>query len=181
MKHLMALLAFLSLPLFGTTVTPMSIERLTQASSHVVVGQAGDTWSEWNAQHTQIFTYTRFKVSKSLKGDAPDTFVVKQMGGRAGAYEQKVAGVRLLREGDQAVLFVHPSQAADGTVVVTGLMQGSFRVVKSDAGETRVTNDVSGVDQFTPGQRVVGHFSGTEMPLDRFEALVRAAAKGNAK
>ena len=144
MKRLLILFAWFSLSalsLFATTVTPMSIERLTHASTHVLVGQAGETWSEWNPQHTQIFTYTRFSVTKTLKGTASGTVVVKQMGGSAGGYEQKVAGVRLLRAGEQAVLFVHPSQAADGTVVVTGLMQGNFRIVRSGQKDVTVTKD----------------------------------------
>src|SRR5437899_9128789 len=98
----------------------MSVERLTQASTHVVVGQAISSRSEWNQQHTQIFTYTRFRVARSLKGRSPSEIVVKQLGGRAGGYEQKVAGVRQFNANEPAVLFVHPSQAGDGTMVVTG-------------------------------------------------------------
>lgn len=177
MKKLLIAIMLLALPLAATTVTPMSIERLTQASTHVVMGQAGESWSEWNPQHTQIFTYTRFQVSKTLKGSSASSMVVKQMGGRADGYEQKVAGVRQLQSGEHAVLFVHPSQTADGTMVVTGLMQGNFHVIESSKGETTVSNDVVGVNQYSPENGTMQHYSGARMPLQKLEVLVRSAAQ----
>jgi len=161
---------------FATTVVPMSVERLTHASSNVVIAQAEGSWTQWDAEHKLIFTYTRFRVSRNLKGQTPDEIVMKQMGGRAGAYEQKVAGVRHWQDGEEAVLFAHPSLAADGTLVVTGLMQGNFRVVSSQAGqEQMVTNGVRGVDKFNAQQGVIEHFAGSRMPLSRLESLVRDA------
>jgi len=177
MKRFLALIAVLALPLFATTVTPMSVERLTQASSHVIMGQAGESWSEWNQQHTQIFTYTRFHISKILKGGPASTVVVKQMGGRAGGYEQKVAGVRQLQTGERAVLFVHPSQIADGTMVVTGLMQGDFRVIGSEKSEVTVSNGVAGVNQYRRENGSLEHYSGAQMPLHELESRVRAASQ----
>ncbi len=180
MRRLAALL-LLVIPLSATTVTPMSIERLTQASTHVVLGEALDSRSAWNAQHTQIFTYTRFRISRVLKGTASSMITVKQMGGRADGYEQKVAGVRQLQSGETAVLFVHPSQAADGTMVVTGLMQGKFSVSSSSTGEATVTNNVPGVDQVHRPDGAVEHYSGTKMTLSTLEAIVRQAQQKVAK
>jgi hypothetical protein len=162
---------------FATTVVPMSVERLTQASTHVVIGQAMRSWSEWNQHHTQIFTYTRFRVSRILKGNAPREIVVKQMGGRAGGFEQKVAGVRPLMSGEQALLFVHPSQAADGTLVITGLMQGNFRIIATQKGEVLATNDVPGVNQLRAGANSVEHYSGSRMPLSTLESLVNGVVR----
>src|SRR5438067_422572 len=169
MRKLIAVACFLTSWTFGTTVIPMSVERLTQASTHVVVGQAISSRSEWNQQHTQIFTYTRFRIARSLKGKAPAEIVVKQMGGRAGGYEQKVAGVRQLNANEQAVLFVHPSQAADGSVVITGLMQGDFRIVASQKGEAVVSNEALGVQQPSASTSSVEHYAGEGMPLSTLE------------
>src|ERR1700674_5765152 len=102
--------------LTATTIVPVSVERLTGESSHVVEGQASQSWSQWNPQHSLIFTYTRFQVARTLKGQAPATIVVKQPGGSAEGYTQKIAGVRHWRAGDQAVLFLRPSQDMDGTL-----------------------------------------------------------------
>jgi hypothetical protein len=159
----------------------MSVERLTHASSNVVMAHAEKSWTQWDNAHKLIFTYTRFHVSRNLKGTAPQEIVVKQMGGRSGAYEQKISGVRHWQDGEEAVLFAHPSQAADGTLVVTGLMQGNFRVLAAEPGkEQMVTNGVMGVDTFNPQQRTVEHFAGSRMPITRLESLVRDAVANEA-
>jgi hypothetical protein len=161
---------------YATTVVPMSVERLTHASTHVLFAQAVESSTQWNADHTLIFTLTKFRVTRTLKGQAAKEVIVKQMGGRAGAYEQKVAGVRHWQDGEQAVLFVHPSQAGDGTLVVTGLMQGNFRVTSSSAAqEPLVTNGVMGVDELNTQAGTVQHFAGSKLPLSRLESIVRDA------
>jgi hypothetical protein len=162
----------------ATSVVPMSVERLTHASTHVLVAQAVESSTQWNSDHTLIFTLTKFRVARALKGQAANEVVVKQMGGRSGAYEQKLAGVRHWQNGEQTVLFVHPSQARDGTLVVTGLMQGNFRVISSSAGqEPLVTNGVMGVDELNSSAGTVQHFAGSKMPLSRLESVVRDAVQ----
>jgi hypothetical protein len=163
----------------ATTVVPMSIERLTDASTHVVEGIAEGSQSMWNLQHTQILTYTTFRVTRALKGEAPSVMVVKQMGGRADGYEQKVAGVRQFKSGEKAVLFVHPSVSNDGTVVITGLMQGNFSIAASQTGEATVSNGVAGVEQLSTGS--VGHYAGAHLRLSQLESMVHATATRSQK
>ena len=172
-----ALLSALSLS--ATTIVPMSVERLTHASTSVVVAQAADSWTEWNADRTLVFTITRFNVSQSLKGAADRTVTVRQMGGRAEHYEQKVAGVRHWQSGEQAVLFLRPSEAGDGTMAVTGLMQGDFRVVEAadQPGKVMVSNGVVGVHAFDPANKVVSEYSGTRMTLEDLQSRVRKAVQ----
>src|SRR5712672_3652997 len=81
-RLLVVVLAAFATCLQATTIVPMSVEDLTQASTHVVVAQALESRTEWNADKTIIFTITTFQVSESLKGQAPHTLVVRQMGGR---------------------------------------------------------------------------------------------------
>src|SRR5437899_10047777 len=122
------------------------------------------------------FTLTKFCDSRGLKGQAASEVVVKQMGRLSDAYELKVAGFRHFHSGDEVVLFVHPSQAPDGTLVVTGLMQGDFRVLPSANGkEKMVSNGVVGVEAFNPQEGRVEHFSGSRMPFTRLESLVQDA------
>src|SRR5258705_4218168 len=108
-RHAAAFL-FVGVSLSATTIVPVSVERLTRQSTHIVEAQASQSWSQWNPQHSLIFTYTQFQVARALKGQAPAMIVVKQPGGSAEGYTQKVAGVRHWRTGDQAVLFLRPSQ-----------------------------------------------------------------------
>ena len=163
--------------LSATTIVPVSVERLTRESSHVVEAQASQSWSQWNAQHSLIFTYTRFQVARALKGQAPAAIVVKQPGGSAEGYTQKVAGVRHWRSGDQAVLFLRPSQESDGTLEVTGLMQGNFIVRKNATGETMVSNGVPDVSAYQASSNAVTQYRGSGMRLDELESRVRKATK----
>lgn len=157
----------------ATTVVPMSIEDLTRASSDVIEGHATRAWTTWNAQHTLIYTYTTFEVSKKLKGSAAQTVTVKQVGGSAGGYTQKVSGVRQFQVGEDTLLFLRPSVARDGSLVVVGLMQGNFRMGQSPTGETVVNNGVPGAHQLERGN--VRTFAGSAMRLADAEARVRSA------
>lgn len=136
----LAWLALASLAV-ATTIIPMSLEEMTQAADCVVEGQAGRSWSAWNAEHTFIYTYTTFQVSRALKGAPAQTLTVKQLGGSADGYTQKVSGVRALDSGENALLFLRPSAAGDGTMVVVGLMQGHFRIYQpAQQASTAVVN-----------------------------------------
>lgn len=171
---MVALLAC-SLVAAATTIVPMSVEDLTHAATHVVEGQALRSWSSWNPQHSLIYTYTTFTVSQSLKGNAPGVITVKQVGGSAGGYTQHVYGVRQLQAGERALLFLRPSVAADGTLVVVGLMQGTFREYHTAAGETFVNNGVTGAQRYDHGE--VESFSGSSLRLQDVEARVRRSLR----
>ena len=173
-------LAFILLMFAGwisaTTIIPVSVERLTSESSHVLEAQAVNSWSQWNPQHSLIFTYTRFQVSRTLKGAVPTTIIVKQIGGSAEGYTQKVAGVRHWQAGDEAVLFLRPSIAGDGTFEVTGLMQGNFLVKSSADGEKVVSNGVMGVTAYEAASQQATPYRSHEMRLQDLESRIRKAA-----
>jgi hypothetical protein len=164
--------------LSATTVVPMSVERLTRASTDVVVAEAEDSWPEWNADQTLISTITRFRVQSAWKGNAAaeQTVLVRRMGGRMGNIEQKVAGVRSWRSGERAVLFLRPSRERDGAYAVTGLMQGDFRVQKVGA-VLVVDNGVRGVEAFEPASGKLESYGGRRMTLSQLEAEVKRAAQ----
>ena len=162
---------------WATTVKPMSVEDLTAQASAVVEGQATESWSAWNPQHTLIYTFTRLRVAKTLKGRADETLLIKQLGGSAGGYTQKVAGVHPLRSGDESVLFLRPSEARDGTMVIVGLMQGNFRIEReAKTGSAVVNNGVSDVHQSSGG--AVTRYQGAKLTLRQLETRVRRANNG---
>ena len=176
MKHFL-IIAFVLFTLCfasATMVKPMSVEELSTAATHIVEGQAQDTWTSWNATHTRIYTFTRVKVSRALKGSASDTVVIKQVGGSAGGYTQHVAGVQPMQTGEQALLFLRPSQSADGTMVIVGLMQGHFRVARdSQTGTTVVSNGVMGAEEYSSNK--VQAYRGNTLTLRQMEARIRKA------
>ncbi|HWR37540.1 MAG TPA: hypothetical protein VN622_16885 [Clostridia bacterium] len=160
---------------FATTVIPLSIEKLTTESAAVVEARAIDARSAWNAEHTRIYTYTRFQVGRVLKGKASQTITVKQIGGSAGGYTQKVAGVRHWNPGDEAVLFLHPSAEKDGTLAVTGLMQGNFSMRHLPSGEVVVSNGAPDVSAFQTEKRSVDAYRGAHLSLRELESRVEKA------
>ena len=176
-SHLAICFFLLTALLPATTVVPVSVEQLAHESSHIVEGRALESWSQWNPQHTLIFTYTRFQVTRALKGQPPSTLVVKQLGGEAGGYIQKIPGVRQWRTGEQAVLFLQPSLSQDGTLQVTGLMQGNFAVRTTPAGEIMVSNGVSGVSAYKVGGREVTPYQGNTMRLQDLEARIQKSVQ----
>jgi hypothetical protein len=163
-----------SLPqLQATTVVPISVEELTARAQVVVEGHALEQWSQWDGAEHLIYTYTRFAVTSRLKGAAADTVVVRQMGGSAGGYTQIVSGVRQWQIGDQAVLFLRPSVANDGSLAVVGLMQGNFRISRDRSGVATVSNGMPSVSFASGGQ--ISAFSGSRMSLTELEQRVRRA------
>jgi hypothetical protein len=161
----------------ATIVKPMSVEELTKAASAVIEGQATETWTSWNAVHTRIYSFTRVRVSQTLKGPVLDSVVVKQLGGSAGGYTQHVSGVRPMQSGEDALLFLRPSEAHDGTMVIVGLMQGHFRFARdSQTGSTVVSNGVLGAEEMQSGTSKVQSYRGSSLTLGRIEARVKAAA-----
>lgn len=161
--------------LMATTIVPMSLEKLTVSSTDVVEARAIDARSAWDADGKIIYTYTRFAVQRTLKGTAPNVITVKQMGGHADGYTQKVSGVRHWQPGEEAVLFLQPSTMNDGTLIVTGLVQGNFRMMREPSGEVTVSNgvpDVSALEQQTGGPVL---YRGSKMSIQSLEQRVRKA------
>ena len=173
MKRLLIVLALIATA-GATMVKPMTVEELTSASSAIVEGQAVDSWTSWNAQHTRIYTYTRVKVARALKGNAAETVVVKEVGGSADGYTQHVAGLQPMSTGERALRFLRPSVADDGTMVSFGLMQGHFRVAKDpQRGATVVSNGVIGAEQLSG--KTVKHYQGSQLTLSEMETRIRKA------
>ncbi len=167
-----AMLFACAVALSATTVIPMSVEQLTRAADNVVEARAVRSHSAWNEQHTLIYTYTTYQVTRRLKGAAAQTITVKQLGGSAGGYTQHVAGIHYAQAGEDALLFLRPSVAGDGTLVVVGLIQGNFRVFRVSDGTSMVSNGVAGAEQFERGSGKIGEFSGAAMSLAEAEARV---------
>ena len=167
----------------ATTIIPMSVEQLTENSTHVVVAHAVKSWSSWDVQHTRITTYTQFSVETWLKGSGENAITVKQPGGSAEGYTQHVSGVRPWSNGESTVLFLQPSPTRDAAFVVSGLIQGDFRVRRQSSGTTIADNGVSSstkqladeVQSFNPADKSVAAYTGTRISLDELERRVRSA------
>jgi len=180
MKRWLILFLMAALPaaLFATTVIAMDVEQLTQRSTHIVEARALESVSQWNAEHTLIFTYTKFERLRTLKGELPNTFLVRQLGGTVGDTTQKVAGVRYWRVGEEAVLFLQPSTLPDGALVVTGLMQGSYLIRHTAQGQAYVSNGMPDASEYhsTTGE-VTSYQGGKNLRLKDLETRIAKAVQ----
>ena len=159
---------------WATTIRPMSVDRLTQLASAIVEAHATQTWSQWNTEHTQIFTYTRLSVTRTLKGQQSGSVLVKQIGGTVGQIKEVAYGVRHFQPGDDTFLFLEPSAENDGTMRIVGFIQGNFLIYKTKTGETKVSNGVPNVTvQTTSGQ--LTPYTGAHMTLNELETRVTKA------
>jgi hypothetical protein len=172
--RILPLLLLTAVALFATTVIPVSVEQLARESTHVLLARAVDSRSEWNTEHTRIYTFTRFQTVRSMKGSMPENFTVKQLGGHAGGYTMKVAGVRGWQPGEDAVLFLRPSPKQDGTYAVTELMQGDFRLQRQPSGAVYVSNGVTGTRQMETSGKI-SEYKGSRMTLQELEQRVQKA------
>ncbi len=178
MKNVLRTLTmFLATAALATSVIPESIEQLTHSSSLVVEAHAMQSWSQWNAAHTLIFTYTRFSVSRALKGQPENSVTVRQLGGTLDNTRQKVSGVRQWRVGEQAVLFLRPSEAQDGTLAITGLMQGNFLVHRATDGSLKASNGAPEAARYDTQSNSLSDFHGSSFSLRDLEERVLKAAK----
>ena len=175
--------------LSATTVIPMSIEELSSTATQIIRGHAIDSRSAWDDQHSAIYTYTRFQTDETLRGSNNAVITVKQLGGSAGGYTLHVAGVHSWNKGEDAVLFLRPSQAQDGTSAVIGLMQGDFRLRRSASGEIMADNGLhlsaatvmspeSDTHAYNPSTKQVTAYSGSQLTLRQLEGRIHAALAG---
>ena len=161
----------------ATTVIPMSVDKITRLSTLVAEVRAVGSHSAWNAEHNNIYTYTEFQVTRVLKGTQPTKLVVKQLGGSVDGITEHVSGVRYWSNGEEAVLFLHPSTSNDGTHVVTGLMQGNFAVDRLASGEAVTGNGVPDVTSFDSGSGSLSSYRGARMTLRELESQVQRAVQ----
>jgi hypothetical protein len=160
----------------ATTVRPVSLEHMAARASLVAEGRAVSSHAQWNASHSMIVTYTRFRISRVLKGGAAQEVTIRQPGGSVGMYRDVVYGVRYLKPGDEAALLLKASGDTDGSMIVVGLMQGMFRIERESSGAAFVSNRASNV-QAADGAAATASFHGTRIPLSEFEQRVAQVAK----
>jgi hypothetical protein len=179
MKRVSIFLLSLALPvmLYATTVIPMGVEKLASVSTHIVEARAVKSVSQWNAEHTLILTYTQFAVTRTLKGQAPGTIMVRQLGGTVDGVSQKVAGVRHWRPGEEAVLFLQPSSIPDGALVVTGLMQGNFLMRHTPQGHIFVSNGMPEASEYHAATGDVTGYRGSNLRLEDLESRIQKAVQ----
>ena len=161
-RFYVAMLIVLAVGLFcstasAATVLRMDMQSLVANSDKVVYGTVSDV--ESRLEKGRVYTYTEIRVDESIKGDAGETVTIRQIGGETEELATWVAGMPRFAEGEQVITFLE--QTKDPTLhVVTGMMQGKFKVVVGPDGATQhvvpYLGDIALVNEIEPAGGTTG-------------------------
>jgi len=166
-------------PTDATTMVPLSLDQLVQASSSIIRGRPIAQQSSWNVERTEIVTFTTITVEQVLKGEAAGTMVVEQPGGQVGSYRVAVPGTVRFQPNTSYLLFLEPAPAEPEQTatryMVVGFLQGAYRIyVDSVTGEERVIRPLGGV---VGGNSTAPNLTEDTLPLREFRAELESAMR----
>jgi len=112
---------------YATTMVPLSLNQLVDASDEVVKGQVTEVWTEPDPKTGMVWTFAQIEVSKTLKGDPGPVVIIEQPGGKWGSKEARIEGVARFSVGEQGYFFVE--HLASGHNVSVGMSQGKYNII----------------------------------------------------
>lgn len=111
----------------ATTLAPMSIEQLTDASDYVVRGDITEVWTEVD-EKGRIWTRARMTVKDVFKGkDDPTELILDSMGGSYGGQTLHIEAQAVFSEYEDALVFLHEREN-DGRLVPVGKFIGKYTI-----------------------------------------------------
>jgi hypothetical protein len=113
----------------ATLMEELDTAQLTREAKAVQLGQVVSERSVWDPDQRMVFTYVRFRVEETLKGDPREEVTIRQPGGRAGEIRMVIHGLASFLPGERALVFLKHDD--DGAPSVVGMAQGKFRVYRS--------------------------------------------------
>jgi len=162
----------------ATTLVQMSLDELAAAAP--VVARVRCLENDIRKEGGEIWTFTRFEVVETLKGNVPQEITVRLIGGRLGHWISKVDGIPQFRPGEELYLFLEPTPS--GSLGVTSWVQGTFRIARQ-AGSDRetVVQDTSSVTVFDPATRRFRPGGLRNLSVEEFRRQVRATLERQAQ
>jgi hypothetical protein len=130
-KKLLAMLAALVVLGAGavadaTTMLLLTREQLVERSEIVARVRVGKAVTAESEDRRAIVTRIEIQVTQLLKGKAPESLVIQQIGGSYNGKTQKVLGDASLRPGEDAVVFLRRDEK--GTAYLTALSLSVYHV-----------------------------------------------------
>ena len=112
----------------ATTLLKVDLDEIAARADIIVVGVAQESWCRWDANRERIYTYTRFAVDETLKGDQDMTeVVVKVPGGDLDGISMDVLETASLVETGHYILFLY-SRADKLMSNVVAWRQGQYTI-----------------------------------------------------
>ncbi len=133
---LLPVIISLTLLLFSSQTTQalmlkLTLEDMANRADSIVVGSVVHSSSQWNADHTRIYTTVAIAVEESIKG-APggNIITISVPGGEAEGITEWVSDTPSFALGERAVVFLE--QLPDTRFEVYGQVQGKFTIDEQD-------------------------------------------------
>ena len=111
----------------ATTMVPLSLDQLVDASDEIVKGRVTETWTEPDLKTGLVWTYAQIEVTKTLKGEPGSIVILEQPGGKWGSKEARIEGVARFSVGEEGYFFVEHLES--GHNVSVGMSQGKFNII----------------------------------------------------
>ena len=140
-------------PASASTVVRLDLESLVANSDRIVQGTVEKV--ESRVEKGRVYTYTTIAVDEALKGEDTEDVRLRQVGGETEELATWVPGMPRFEKGQEVVIFVEKPEGSEYSVI-TGMMQGKFRVAVGPDNSTRYVvpylGDISLVrERKTPG------------------------------
>jgi hypothetical protein len=129
MRKLLACLLFvlISAPFSrATTLLRMDLDDMTAVSNAVVYGKVTASRTEWDQNHSVIYTLYTVQPIQYLKGQLGSSFELQEIGGTLDGLNMRVPSAAEFSVGQEAVIFVWTDQL--GRNLVLGMEQGAVGV-----------------------------------------------------
>ncbi|RKY63297.1 MAG: hypothetical protein DRQ02_12800 [Candidatus Latescibacterota bacterium] len=130
----------------------MTLSELVQKASLIVTGKVESIRSEWNDEHSMIFSYIVISPDSLLKGSASEgKITLRLLGGTVGKITTIVLGNPWFEEGEEVLLFLRPrtKKPSERFFIVVGSAQGKFHI-ETVRGSKVATRDLSQTDFIGP-------------------------------
>ncbi len=124
----LALVALTSSLAYATVVVPLTLADQVQRADLVVRARVGSVRSAYVAERGTILSWTELEVTESLKGQAPVTLTLRQMGGTADGQTMLVPGDAHLAPGEEVILFLRRDRNGTNDVFLLALAQSAYVV-----------------------------------------------------
>jgi hypothetical protein len=133
------LLLSLAAPSQASQLILRSLDDLSTSAERIVMARCESASAHWNADHTQILTAYRFRVTRTLKGDTSPTLTLEELGGFVEGKGMNVGDVPHYTVGEAVLLFAARTEI--GRWRTLGAGQGKVSLVSDPQGRAWVRSD----------------------------------------
>jgi hypothetical protein len=130
-----AIAALISCTATATVLQDLELADLAERADAIVIGTVGTKKVSQPVPGGHIWTDTNVSVDEWLKGVGPESFTIRQKGGRIGNQARILHGNASLRAGERVLLFV---LYQDGYYFTVGMELGKYEIYTDSNGHDRV-------------------------------------------